>query len=149
MSEHTAEVAWERHEVDESGTYSRSHVWRFDGGVEVPASSAPALHGDPACVDPEEAFVASISSCHMLWFLHLASDAGFQVRSYTDRAVAHMERVERGVVAITEVDLHPRIVWDGEVPDDHAIAELHDQSHHRCFIANSVRSTITVRPPVD
>lgn len=127
--------------------YSRSHVWRFDGGVEVPASSAPDLHGDPSCVDPEEAFVASISSCHMLWFLHLAADRGFHVRTYTDRAVGHMNRVDRGVIAITDVDLHPEIEWVGDVPDARTTAEIHDESHHRCFIANSVTSTITVHPP--
>lgn len=122
-------------------------MWRFDGGVEVPASSAPDLHGDPSCVDPEEAFVASISSCHMLWFLHLAADRGFHVRTYTDRAVGHMNRVDRGVIAITDVDLHPEIEWVGDVPDARTTAEIHDESHHRCFIANSVTSTITVHPP--
>jgi len=147
MSKYSAEVAWNRGEVAPGEDYSRSHVWRFDGGVEVPASSAPDLHGDPSCVDPEEAFVASISSCHMLWFLHLAGDRGFHVRSYTDRAVGRMNRVDRGVVAITDVELHPEIDWVGEAPDAHTVTELHDESHHRCFIANSVNSTITVHPP--
>lgn len=147
MSRYSAEVAWTRGEVAPGEDYSRSHVWRFDGGVEVPASSAPDLHGDPSCVDPEEAFVASISSCHMLWFLHLAADRGFHVRTYTDRAVGHMNRVDRGVIAITDVDLHPEIEWVGDVPDARTTAEIHDESHHRCFIANSVTSTITVHPP--
>lgn len=149
MSRHSAEVVWNRGDVPGGGDYSRSHVWRFDGGVEVPAASTPALHGDPSRVDPEEAFVASISSCHMLWFLHLAGDRGFDVLTYTDHAVGHMNRVDRGVVAITDVDLHPRITWVGEGPDAHTVAELHDESHHRCFIANSVTSTITVHPPAD
>jgi organic hydroperoxide reductase OsmC/OhrA len=149
MSEHVAEVVWERGDVAPGDDYSRSHVWRFDGGVEVPAASAPALHGDPTRVDPEEAFVASISSCHMLWFLHLAGDAGFHVRTYADHAVGHMNRVDRGVIAITDVELHPRIEWVGDAPDDTTIAELHDESHHRCFIANSVTSNITVHPPAD
>ena len=147
MSRYSAEVAWNRGEVAPGEDYSRSHVWRFDGGVEVPASSAPDLHGDPSCVDPEEAFVASISSCHMLWFLHLAADRGFHVRTYTDRAVGHMNRVDRGVIAITDVDLHPEIEWVGDVPDARTTAEIHDENHHRCFIANSVTSTITVHPP--
>lgn len=147
MSRYSAEVAWNRGEVAPGEDYSRSHVWRFDGGVEVPASSAPDLHGDPSRVDPEEAFVASISSCHMLWFLHLAADRGFHVRTYTDRAVGHMNRVDRGVIAITDVDLHPEIEWVGDVPDARTTAEIHDESHHRCFIANSVTSTITVHPP--
>ena len=147
MSRYSAEVAWNRGEVAPGEDYSRSHGWRFDGGVEVPASSAPDLHGDPSCVDPEEAFVASISSCHMLWFLHLAADRGFHVRTYTDRAVGHMNRVDRGVIAITDVDLHPEIEWVGDVPDARTTAEIHDESHHRCFIANSVTSTITVHPP--
>jgi organic hydroperoxide reductase OsmC/OhrA len=149
VSEHVAEVVWDRDGVEPGADYSRSHVWRFDGGVEVPAASAPALHGDPTRVDPEEAFVASISSCHMLWFLHLAQDAGFYVRSYTDTAVGFMNRVDRGVIAITNVELHPRIEWEGDAPDDRTVAELHDESHHRCFIANSVTSNITVHPPSD
>ena len=149
MSRYSAEVAWNRGEVAPGEDYSRSHVWRFDGGVEVPASSAPDLHGDPSCVDPEEAFVASISSCHMLWFLLYqdAADRGFHVRTYTDRAVGHMNRVDRGVIAITDVDLHPEIEWVGDVPDARTTAEIHDESHHRCVIANSVTSTITVHPP--
>ncbi len=149
MSEHVAEVVWDRGDVEAGADYSRSHVWRFDGGVEVPAASAPALHGDPSRVDPEEAFVAAISSCHMLWFLHLAKNAGHHVRSYADQAVGSMNRVDRGVIAITDVELHPRIEWVGDAPDEQTVAELHEESHHRCFIANSVKCEITVHPPAD
>jgi len=144
VSTHVAQVEWHRDGAPTDSTYSRAHVWRFDGGVEVPASSAPHLNGDPARVDPEEAFVAAIASCHMLWFLHLASDAGFPVETYRDDAVATMGRVEDGVLAITDVELHPVITWSGPEPDDAALAQLHRDSHHRCFIANSVRSNITV-----
>lgn len=149
MSEHVAEIVWDRDGAEPGGDYSRSHVWRFDGGVEVPAASAPNLHGDPSRVDPEEAFVASISSCHMLWFLHLAQDAGLYVRSYTDQAVGFMRRLDRGVIAITDVELHPRIEWVGDAPDEGTVTELHEESHHRCFIANSVKCEITVHPAKD
>ena len=144
MSEHKAEVAWTRNHGRFGPAYDRSHWWRFDGGVEVPASSAPSLSGDPKRVDPEEAFVASISSCHMLWFLHLAGDAGFVVDRYTDEAVGTMARGDQGRICITKVDLHPDIVWSGESPAAADIDALHHASHERCFIANSVRSTITV-----
>ncbi len=149
MSEHVAEVVWDRDGVEPGANYSRSHVWRFDGGVEVPAASAPALHGDPTRVDPEEAFVAAISSCHMLWFLHLAQDAGHYVTTYADHAVGFMNRVDKGVIAITDVELRPRIEWVGDAPDERTITELHEESHHRCFIANSVKCEITVHPPKD
>jgi organic hydroperoxide reductase OsmC/OhrA len=102
---------------------------------------------DPAGVDPEEALVAAISSCHMLWFLSLASDAGYVVESYEDDAVGTMGRDADGREAITEVVLRPRIAFGGEAqPDADAVAKLHDEAHHRCFIANSVRSAIRVEP---
>ncbi|CAN5620476.1 OsmC family protein [soil metagenome] len=144
MSEHVAQVEWVRGDADFGADYDRSHVWRFDGGVEVPASSAPALHGDPARVDPEEGFIASISSCHMLWFLHLASDAGLVVDRYRDDPVGTMSRASKGVLWVSDVDLRPVIEFSGTQPDAEQIKELHDESHRRCFIANSVRSTITV-----
>lgn len=146
MSEHLATVVWDRNGADFGTGYDRSHVWRFDGGVEVAASSATHLHGDPSRVDPEEAFVAAISSCHMLWFLHLAADEGFVVDRYTDTVVGSMSRSGRGELWISDVELHPRVEWVEPAPDDVTVADLHDRSHHKCFIANSVRSEIRVIP---
>ena len=144
MSEHVAEVAWSREGADFGVDYDRTHEWRFDGGVTVPASSAPALYGDPTRVDPEEAFVAAISSCHLMWFLYLAADAGLVVDSYVDHAVGVMERIGPGQQAITEVDLRPEIEWADEAPSAAVVSALHHESHRRCFIANSVKSHITV-----
>jgi organic hydroperoxide reductase OsmC/OhrA len=144
VSEHGVEVVWTRDGRPFGERYDRSHVWRFDGGVEVPASSAPGLWGDPSRVDPEEAFVAAISSCHMLWFLYLAAKRGLVVDRYVDAAVGVMQRTERGVSWITDVDLRPVIEWSGEAPAEEVVVALHHESHERCFIANSVRSRITV-----
>ncbi|MCU1486213.1 MAG: osmotically inducible protein OsmC [Actinomycetia bacterium] len=144
MSEHGVEVEWVRGGADFGVKYDRTHVWRFDGGVEVPASSAPGLLGDPSRVDPEEAFVAAISSCHMLWFLHLAAERGLVVDRYVDGAVGTMRRDPAGITWITDVDLRPAIEWSGEAPSPADVDALHHASHERCFIANSVRSAITV-----
>jgi organic hydroperoxide reductase OsmC/OhrA len=146
VSEHTADIEWRRDGRNFDVTYDRNHEWRFDSGVVVPASSASDLFGDPTRVDPEEAFVASISSCHMLWFLYLAAEQGSVVDSYVDRAVGHMQRDEHGVTWITDVALRPEIAWSGEAPPGAEIESLHHRSHERCFIANSVRTSITVEP---
>ena len=153
MSTHTAVVRWNRPSPDFcAGRYSREHTWRFDGGVEVPASPSPhvvpAPWSNPAHVDPEEAFVASMSSCHMLTFLYLASKAGFAVRSYEDSAEGVMTKNEAGKLWVSAVALRPRIVWDGvRMPTDAEVAHLHEQAHEECFIANSVRTDIRVEPP--
>ena len=153
MSEHTATVTWRRDDADfAAGRYSRRHEWRFDGGAVVSASPSPhvvrAPWSDPAGVDPEEAFVASIASCHMLWFLSLAAEQGFVVESYEDDALGTMSRIAPQRSAITEVVLRPRIVFaNGTEPSADAIAALHDEAHERCFIANSVKSTIRVESP--
>lgn len=144
MSLHEAEIDWSRDGTPFGADYDRTHVWRFDGGVEVPASAAPSLHGDATRVDPEEAFVASISSCHMMWFLHLAAAQGLVVDRYLDRAVGTMARAARQRLWITTVDLRPQVTWSGETPPPEVVEDLHRRSHERCFIANSVRSTITV-----
>jgi organic hydroperoxide reductase OsmC/OhrA len=129
--------------------YSRGHVWRFDGGVEVPASSAPTSvplpYSRADAVDPEEAFVASLSSCHMLFFLFLAAKAGFVVDSYEDHALGVMTKNERGKLFVSKVTLDPRIAFSGDKrPAPEEIAELHHRSHEECFIANSVRSEVVV-----
>ena len=151
MSTHRATVSWElRPESDfPKGRYSREHIWRFDGGVSVPASPSPSVvrepYSNPANVDPEEAFVASIASCHLLTFLSMASKKGFQVLSYADEAVGTMTKNERGVPWVSEVVLNPKIVYrDGHSPSAEDEQRLHELAHEQCFIANSVKTKITV-----
>jgi organic hydroperoxide reductase OsmC/OhrA len=150
MGPYEATVSWKADDGDFSrGKYSRRHTWSFDGGVTVPASANPGVvrppYGDPACVDPEEALVAAISSCHMLTFLDVARRAGFVVLSYDDAAVGSMERNEAGVPWVHEVVLRPHIVFaPGKAPDEIRLAALHDESHHKCFIAQSVKTHIRV-----
>ncbi len=150
MSEHRAVVKWKRTGPDfRHGKYSREHTWTFDGGVTVPASSSPsavpAPYSNPAHVDPEEAFVAAISSCHMLTFLFVAHRQGFQVDSYDDEAVGVMTKNERGVGWVSVVTLNPRISYSGETrPSPADEARLHHSAHEQCFIANSIKTEVTV-----
>lgn len=152
MSNHTATVSWQRGEqpfVD--GKYSRRHLWRFDGGVEVPGSSSPhavrAPYSDPSAVDPEEAFVASLSSCHMLWFLSIAAGRGFRVDRYVDEAVGTMAKNAAGKLAMTRVVLRPDVTFSGERrPDRSEIDALHHEAHAECFIANSVLTEVACEP---
>jgi organic hydroperoxide reductase OsmC/OhrA len=148
MSEHLATVEWAVEGDFAANRYSRGHVWRFDGGAEVPASASPHVVplplSDPAGVDPEEALVASASSCHMLWFLHLARDAGLSVRTYRDQARGTMGPDERGRMAMLRIELRPEIGFEGEAPAPDALAALHHGAHDRCFIANSLRTEIVV-----
>jgi organic hydroperoxide reductase OsmC/OhrA len=144
--EYTATVRWTCAGDFAKGRYSRAHDWTFDGGITVPASSSPLSvplpFSDETAVDPEEAFVASVSSCHMLWFLDLARRAGFKLASYTDRAVARMEGEPNPW--ITRVDLFPKADWVGDTPSPEALAELHHAAHEKCFIANSIKSEVVV-----
>ena len=145
MSEHRAKVHWNRQGREFTPKeYSREHLWKFEGGSEVRASAAPGYLGDPALVDPEEAFVASLSSCHMLTFLALAARDGFIVDDYEDEAVGYMERNAEKRIAITRVTLKPTIRWGGEPPSQEKLDELHANAHKHCFIANSVTTEITV-----
>jgi organic hydroperoxide reductase OsmC/OhrA len=150
MSTYTATIRWSRDPSTDfsKGQYSRAHSWSFDGGLTVPASPSPhivpAPWNDPAGVDPEEAFVASLSSCHMLFFVDFARRAGFVVDSYVDEAEGVLEKRADGKMAITEVTLRPRISWVGMPPDEAALADLHHRAHENCFIANSVNCTVTV-----
>jgi organic hydroperoxide reductase OsmC/OhrA len=149
MSEHKAWIEWQLSEGDfPSGQYSREHTWSFDGGVRVPASPSPqvvrAPYSNPAHVDPEEAFVAAISSCHMLTFLYLASKRGFVVTRYVDEAVGKMTKNERRVPWVSSVDLHPRIEYGSPRPNAEQEAELHEAAHAECFISNSVKTEIRV-----
>jgi organic hydroperoxide reductase OsmC/OhrA len=143
-------VAWTCSGDFASGEYSRGHEWRFDG-LTVPGSSSPSVvklpYSKQDAVDPEEAFIAAISSCHMLWFLDLARQRGFVVEAYEDDAVGSMVRIETSRYWIDKVTLRPRIVYaKGKAPDGAAEKALHDDAHHLCFIANSVRTEVVVEP---
>src|SRR4029453_943361 len=131
MSEHLATITWTRGGRDFAyETYSRDHTWRFDGGVEVAASAAPAFVGNPAHVDPEEAFVASVASCHMLTFLAIAARRRFVVDASEDAAVGHMEKNDKGKLAVTRVALRPKITFGGEKrPTADELAHLHELAH--------------------
>jgi organic hydroperoxide reductase OsmC/OhrA len=150
MFEYKATIKWQRTSPDFlKGKYSREHTWSFDGGVTIPASASPAVvpapWSNPAGVDPEEAFVASLSSCHMLTFLHLACKAGFQINSYEDEAVGRVTKNEKGVPWVSSVKLNPKIVYGGEkwpTPGDEE--RLHHLAHEHCYIANSVKTEILV-----
>jgi organic hydroperoxide reductase OsmC/OhrA len=149
-SRHTARVQWTRDgAVFTDLRYSRRHAWRFDGGVDVPASSSPHSVKVPFsaedAVDPEEAFVASIASCHMLWFLSIAAKRGYVVDRYDDDAEGFLEKGADGRTWMTRVTLRPAIAWSGErVPAQADVAAMHDAAHHACYIANSVKTAITV-----
>ncbi|MBK9263986.1 MAG: OsmC family protein [Polyangiaceae bacterium] len=150
MSEHKATIDWQFSGGDfVHGKYSREHSWSFDGGLTVPASPSPSVvplpHSNPANVDPEEAFVAALSSCHMLTFLWLASRAGFHVISYRDEAIGHMTKNEKRIPWVSLVELHPRIEYGGDKrPSAEEEDRLHHDAHEFCFIANSVKTEIRV-----
>jgi organic hydroperoxide reductase OsmC/OhrA len=152
---HTALIQWELGDADFlGGRYSRAHAWTFDGGVVVPASSSPQVVpvplSDAGAVDPEEAFVASLSSCHMLWFLDIASRAGYAVESYADAADGRMGRNAAGKLVVDVVTLRPRARFAGaRAPDAAALAALHHEAHEACFLANSVRCEIRCEPVLD
>ena len=148
--EYTATVRWERGEGSfADNRYSREHVWRFDGGTEVPASPAPA-NVPPGCsradaVDPEEAFVAAISSCHMLFFLAFAGRRGFVPDAYEDHALGVMTKNERGKLFVSRVTLDPKIAWSGDRrPSAEEVAEMHHRAHEECYLANSVKTEVVV-----
>ena len=148
MSEHHATIEWRRETPDFAyETYNRDHDWSFDAGITVRGSAAPAYLGSASCVDPEEAFVASLSSCHMLTFLALAAKKRYVVDGYHDEAVGVLAKDTAGNLAITRVTLRPRVTFGGEkVPGDEEVRQLHDRAHHACFIANSVKTEVLVEP---
>lgn len=152
MSTYFATILWQRNGAAFTDQrYSRAHVMQFDGGAEVAGSSSPHAvpvpYSDAAAVDPEEAFVASLSSCHMLWFLHLAAKAGFVVERYEDRADGVMAKNAEGKLAMTLLTLRPRVDFAGEKRPERAdIEALHHKAHEECFIANSVKSEVRCVP---
>ena len=149
---YAATISW-RNDSDDfaRGRYSRGHVWRFDGGTEVPATASP--HVVPsrftveAAVDPEEALVAALASCHMLTFLDVARRAGFLVDSYDDSPVGIMEKNEAGKYWVSEVTLSPMIAFSGKAPEPADLERLHHAAHDDCFIANSIRTRVTIASP--
>ena len=152
MSTYTAKITWqsESPEAFASNKYSRGHSWEFDGGVTVPASSSPHAVRLPysieAAVDPEEAFVASASSCHMLSFLWIAAKGGFNVASYEDTAVGEMAVNEAGGQWISKITLDPQIVWaSGQEPSSEELTAMHHEAHQICYIANSIKSEVVIK----
>jgi organic hydroperoxide reductase OsmC/OhrA len=152
VSHHVATVVWKRAQ-DEDFTaqrYSRGHHWEFDGGVDVPASASPQVVPAPwsvaAAVDPEEAFVAALASCHMLWFLSLAAKAGHVVEGYRDAATGRMGRNAAGKVAMLEVTLRPDVTFGGAPPDAAALDALHHAAHEACYLASSVTTDVRCEP---
>jgi organic hydroperoxide reductase OsmC/OhrA len=151
MSKHRATISWKCTSTDFiNGRYSREHTWSFDGGVVVPASPSPSVvpapWSNPANVDPEEAYVAAVSSCHMLTFLYLAGKEGFQVDSYDDEAIGAMTKNERGTPWVSSVTLQPKICYSGsKQPDPAEEVRLHHEAHEQCFIAQSIKTEVTVR----
>ena len=151
MAEHHARISWKSAGDFPKGRYSREHTWTFDGGATVAASSSPAVVpaplSNPANVDPEEAFVASLSSCHMLSFLYVAWKGGWQVARYDDEAVGHMVKNEHGVPWIARVVLAPAVTYAGDRrPSADEERALHHAAHEQCFIANSVKTEVAVEP---
>jgi len=153
MSDHRATIDWRRSDAAfDYETYSRSHLLRFEGDIAVPARAAPAaipptVVGGPG-VDPEQAFVASLSSCHMLWFLHIACRAGHVVERYVDEASGVLGKAADGRMAMTRVTLSPVVTFSGETPSPQAHAALHETAHARCYIANSVTTEVVVQPRI-
>ena len=155
MATHNATIRWFASPGEDfaKGQYSRAHSWSFDGGAIVPGSASPHIvpmpWADAAAVDPEEAFVASLSSCHMLWFLDLAARRGYRVDGYVDHAVGMMGRNAHGKLAMTRVVLRPAVTFGpGPQPDPPALAALHHEAHDQCFIANSVNTDVRCEPDV-
>jgi organic hydroperoxide reductase OsmC/OhrA len=145
VSEHRATVEWKRQGEFAYATYSRMHEVRFESGVTVPGRAAPGnipktAPSSPG-VDPEEAFVAALSQCHMLWFLHLALERKFVVERYVDEAQGVLERTW-----MSKVTLRPRVTFSGKAPSDEEHRALHHKAHEKCFIANSVKSEVIIEP---
>lgn len=148
MSEYTSTVVWQRDgQSFTDNQYSRAHTWRFDGGVSVPASASPQVVPVPYSVaehvDPEEAFVAALSSCHMLFFLAVAAKRGFVVDEYCDEAVGVVGAIAGGGMAVTKVTLRPQVLFSGDKgPTRAQLEKMHHLSHKQCFIANSVKTEV-------
>jgi organic hydroperoxide reductase OsmC/OhrA len=153
MSEHRATIAWERRSSEFAyNTYNRSHTVDYGGGIRVPATAAPANIPPTAIeghgMDPEQAFVGALSSCHMLWFLHMACRANYVVDRYEDEASGVLEKNAEGRMAITRVTLRPVVRFAGRAPSAEEHAQLHEGAHQRCFVSNSVTTDVTIAPRI-
>jgi organic hydroperoxide reductase OsmC/OhrA len=147
MSEHRVKLHWERGAREYTyESYPRDHVWEFSGGSRLAASAAPEYKGSPELANPEEAFVAALSSCHMLTFLAIAARKRLVIDGYTDAAVGYLEKNGAGKLAITRVVLHPHVVFGGTPATPEDLAHMHEQAHAHCFIASSVSTEVTVEP---
>ena len=148
MSEHKITLTWKRGDTPfEYQKYPRDHAWKFEGGHEMQASAAPAYLGNAKLVNPEEAFVAALSSCHMLTFLAVACKKKFVLDEYVDEAVGHMEKNAEGKLAITRVTLRPRLKFSGDKqPTAEELKEMNHTAHEQCFIASSVKTEVTIEP---
>ena len=146
MSEHRANVQWSRDGEDFSAeSYNRDHVCTFENGTEIKASAAPGFQGNPDCVDPEEALVSALSSCHMLTFLAVAAKKRLTVDHYEDDAVGTLEKNTNGKLAVTRATLRPKVAWgEGKAPTPEEIEKMHEKAHHACFIANSVLTEVSI-----
>ena len=144
--EYRATILWTASGDVLKGQYSRAHEWAFDGGNVVAASAShsivPLPWSDETAVDPEEAFVASLSSCHMLFFVDFARRAGFAVATYTDEAIGRMTKDERGRMWVSRVELNPKVTWSTHPPSSDELETLHHKAHDACFIANSVKTEV-------
>lgn len=148
MSHHKTTLSWARN-TDQPftyDTYSRDHRIGMETGLVFPASSAPDFKGSPSLTNPEELLVAALSSCHMLTFLAVCAKKGFVVETYDDEAVGVLERPEGAPMHVTRCTLRPKVTFSGNAPDPETLAKLHEQAHRGCFIANSVKTTVTVEP---
>ena len=151
-NQYFAKIAWSGDDTNFiAGKYSRAHIWSFDGGIEVKASSSPHVVPLPFsvenAVDPEEAFIASLSSCHMLWFLSIAAKKGFSVKSYQDESYGVMGKNTEGKVAMLSITLRPKVEFLGSnIPTSEAIHSMHELAHSECFIASSVKTEISCKP---
>ena len=152
MSEHRATVEWRQQGEFRYETYSRAHMIDFGHGIRVPGNAAPEnipkTVAPAAGVDPEQQFVASLASCHMLWFLHLACNRKFVVKSYRDEAPGILPKDAEGKEAMTRITLRPAIMFSGAPPSDEEHKHLHEKAHERCYIANSIKSEIILEPRI-
>lgn len=146
MSEHKVNIEWEKtSDSFDYDQYNREHAWIFDNGIRVQASAAPQFKGKEGHIDPEEAFVASVASCHMLTFLAIASKKKWIVESYTDEPVGELSENNDGQLAMTKIVLRPQIVFSSDKqPSQEEIRKLHDKAHMHCFIAHSIRTDVEI-----